>query len=192
MVRDITDSIQFSPEQEIIIGKKALTPEQKMVENLDNARKNKKIKEIKNILMIKWKLKNLNPFTTYATQGLSYEEIAKLMNISNGRARQLRCRAIQELARQFKGMKIESFEEKILDYIDGMLSQKEEKEIREAIEKDQDIKNIFLDLKKGKELGEAAFLYDVTNRRQSCLNLKKLLKKVGFLNLKIHHLYQLQ
>ena len=42
-------------------------------------------------------------------QGLSYEEIAKLMNISNGRARQLRCRAIQELARQFKGMKIESF-----------------------------------------------------------------------------------
>ena len=45
----------------------------------------------------------------YFMQGLSYEEIAKLMNISNGRARQLRCRAIQELARQFKGMKIESF-----------------------------------------------------------------------------------
>ena len=45
----------------------------------------------------------------YFMQGLSYEEIAKLMNISNGHARKLRCRAIQELARQFKGMKIESF-----------------------------------------------------------------------------------
>ena len=82
-------------------------------------------------------------------------------------------------------------EEKILDYIDGMLSQKEEKEIREAIEKDQDIKNIFLDLKKGKELGEAAFLYDVTNAPE-LPQLEKLLKKVGFLNLKIHHLYLLQ
>lgn len=71
-------------------------------------------------------------------------------------------------------------EEKILDYIDGILSQKEEKEIREAIEKDQDIKNIFLDLKKGKELGEAAFLYDVTNAPELPQLEKKTIKKSWF------------
>ena len=79
-----------------------------MVENLDNARKNKKIKEIKKYINDKMETKKSQSIY-YFMQGLSYEEIAKLMNISNGRARQLRCRAIQELARQFKGMKIESF-----------------------------------------------------------------------------------
>ena len=79
MVRDITDSIQFSPEQEIIIGKKPLTPEQKMVENLDNARKNKKIKEIKKYINDKMETKKSQSIY-YFMQGLSYEEIAKLMN----------------------------------------------------------------------------------------------------------------
>ena len=35
-----------------------------MVENLDNARKNKKIKEIKKYINDKMETKNLNPFTT--------------------------------------------------------------------------------------------------------------------------------
>ena len=75
MVRDITDSIQFSPEQEIIIGKSP-TPEQKMVENLDNARKIK-IKEIKKYINDKMETKKSQSIY-YFVQGLSYEEIAKL------------------------------------------------------------------------------------------------------------------
>ena len=44
----------------------------------------------------------------YFMQGLSYEEIAELMNITKARARQLRFKALQELAQNFKGMKFES------------------------------------------------------------------------------------
>ena len=52
-------------------------------------------------------------------------------------------------------------DEKILDYIDGILSKEEENDVKNAIEQDENIKNTFLELKQGKAIGEAAFLHDV-------------------------------
>ena len=48
-------------------------------------------------------------------------------------------------------------DEKILDYIDGILSKEEENDVKTAIEQDENIKNTFLELNQGEALGEAAF-----------------------------------
>ena len=83
----------------------------------------------------------------YFMQGLSHEEISELLEVTKERARKIRCLALKELAQQFKGMKLKISDEKILDYIDGILSKEEENDVKNAIEQDENIKNTFLELK---------------------------------------------
>jgi len=72
--------------------------EKRVIENIDQRRRMKMLKEYINTKMETKRSQVIH----YFMQGLSYKEIASLMNISEGNARKLRYRAFIELEKYFK------------------------------------------------------------------------------------------
>ena len=87
-----------------IMDNRHATPEKQIIDNLDIRRKMKEIKEYMYKKMDEKKSQSI----LYFMQGLSYEEISELLEVTKERARKIRCLALKELAQQFKGMKIEN------------------------------------------------------------------------------------
>jgi len=91
------DDVVINEDNEIIDERNKL-PETRIIENIDQRRRMKMLKEYINTKMERKRSQVIH----YYMQGLSYKEIASLMGISEGNARKLRYRAFIELEKYFK------------------------------------------------------------------------------------------
>lgn len=95
------DDVVINEDNDIIDERNKL-PEIKIIEDIDQRKRMKILKEYINTKMETKRSQVIH----YFMQGLSYKEISSLMNISEGNARKLRYRAFMELEEHFKNKDI--------------------------------------------------------------------------------------
>ena len=95
------DDIVIDEDNDVIDERNKL-PETKIIEDIDQRKRMKMLKEYINTKMEAKRSQVIH----YFMQGLSYKEISKLMDISEGNARKLRYRAFLELEEHFKNENI--------------------------------------------------------------------------------------
>ena len=91
------DDVVINEDNDIIDERNKL-PETRIIEDIDQRRRMKMLKEYINTKMETKRSQVIH----YFMQGLSYKEIASLMDITEGNARKLRYRAFMELEEHFK------------------------------------------------------------------------------------------